>query len=345
MNTKIYQLTGDPVKDDIMLMFAARKIASGQTVALPTETVYGLGASIYFEQAIKNIFIAKGRPQDNPLIVHVDTIEMAKTLTTDFNEQALALANKFWPGPLSIILPKSGVVSDAVSGGLDTVAIRMPGNEVARKLISYSGHPVAAPSANLSGSPSPTKAQHVIDDLDGRVDAIVCSDNCVVGVESTVVSLAGEKPILLRPGAVTLEDLQSVLGEVLVSSAITNQLKDGEVAQSPGMKYKHYAPTADVKLVDGSDEAYKNFVNEHAGEGVFALCFAEDVPDLKVPCVVYGLEGEPDTQASGLFAALRELDEKGAVTVYAHCPKQDGVSLAVYNRLIRAAAFEVIKLV
>ena len=345
METRIYNLTGNPVKDDIMLMYAARKLANGQTVALPTETVYGLGASIYFDEAIKNIFKAKGRPQDNPLIVHVNSIAMAKTLTTDFNQKAMALAEKFWPGPLSIILPKSDTVSSLVSGGLDTVAIRMPGNEVAQKLIGYSGHPIAAPSANLSGSPSPTTAKHVVDDLNGRVDAIVCSDNCVVGVESTVVSLVGDVPVLLRPGAVTLEDLQSVLGEVEVSGAITSQLKEGETALSPGMKYKHYAPSADVKIISGSDEAYRKYVNENAGDGVFALCYQEDVSYLNVPCVVYGREDDPDTQAAGLFSALRELDEKGAVTVYAHCPKKDGVSLAVYNRLIRAAAFEVIEVV
>lgn len=234
---------------------------------------------------------------------------------------------------------------DAVSGGLDTVAIRFPGNLIARELIRRCGKPVAAPSANLSGAvPSPTTAQHCIDDLMGRVDAIVDGGICGVGLESTVISLAGEVPTVLRPGGITVEQLRKVLGDVQVDPAVTHPMAEGQKAASPGMKYKHYAPKARVILVDGNQADFAGYVNERKADGVFALCFSEDIAALEVPTVCYGGEKRPGEQAHALFDALRRLDDQNAQLVFAHCPNQDGLGLAVYNRLLRAAAFDVVRL-
>ena len=337
----VHFTVNDISTDRADLEAAADLLAAGGLVAIPTETGYGLGASIYFDDAVKGIFAAKGRPQDNPLIVHVDTVEMAKTLYDGWPAAAQKLADAFWPGPLTIIYKKSDRVSSIVSGGLSTVAVRMPVHPVAHALISLSGQPIAAPSANLSGSPSPTTARHVVADLEGRVDGIVLSGDCQVGVESTVVSIDGPRPCLLRPGAVTPQQLRQVLGEIDISPAVLSALKEGQTAQSPGMKYKHYAPKAQVYILAGGFDSYCDFVAAHAGPGVFALCFSGEEQRLPVPCVTYGAQDDPDSQAARLFTALRELDERGAKTVYARAPQKDGVSLAVYNRLLRAAAFRV----
>ena len=254
------------------------------------------------------------------------------------------MAERFWPGPLTIILPKSDKIPKATSGGLDTVAIRFPSDETARQIIKEAGVPLAAPSANLSGSPSPTTAQHCIDDLTGRVDAIVCGKDCKVGVESTVLSLAVSPPRLLRPGAVTFEALKEILPDLVMDDAVTHQLKPGAVASSPGMKYKHYAPKAQVTLLDGPFEKFRAYVKEHKAEKTFALVFEGEEASLPVPCITYGQESDSLSQAHTLFQALRRLDEMGAQTVFARMPAQSGVGLAVYNRLIRAAAFHVIKL-
>ncbi len=323
---------------------AAEILNKGGLVAIPTETVYGLAADTYNVEAVKNIFKAKGRPQDNPLIVHISDMEMLRDLCCDIPEAAYKLAERYWPGPLTMVLPKSDKVPTPISAGLSTVAVRFPKNPVARAIINEAKTPLAAPSANLSGSPSPTTAEHCIKDLEGRVDAIVVSGDSEVGLESTVVSLCEEKPRLLRPGAVTVEQLSAVLGEVVVDKAVTAQPEEGKPVASPGMKYKHYSPKTRVILVEAESEAYIRYVNENKGEGVFALCFSEDTEKLEVPTVIYGSELHDETQAAGLFAALRELDERGAKTAYAHSPKLFGVGLAVYNRLIRAAGFEVVVL-
>lgn len=326
------------------LQRAADLLAGGGLVAFPTETVYGLGANALDEEAVAGIFKAKGRPQDNPLIVHVCSLDMISPLVAKVPEAAIRLAGAFWPGPLTMIFPKSGAVPAAVSGGLDTVAIRFPAHMVARELIRRADLPIAAPSANLSGSPSPTTAQHCIHDLMGRVDAIVDSGSCGVGLESTVISLTGETPRVLRPGGVTVEQLREVLGEVEVDPAVCAPLAKGAAAASPGMKYRHYAPRARVVLLEGDRRAFAEYVNSRKGEGVCALCFEEDLPGLEVPAVPYGAERDSASQASRLFAALRRVDEQGAKTAYAHCPGKTGVGLAVYNRLLRAAAFEVVRL-
>ena len=318
---------------------AANLLRQGGLVIIPTETVYGLAANALDPAAVAGIFAAKGRPSDNPLIVHIDRLEMLHPLVRQLPPTVQALADAFWPGPLTLVLPKSSMVPDITSGGLDTVAVRMPSHTTAREIIRLSGLPLAAPSANRSGSPSPTTAQHCIDDMMGRVDAIVTDEDCQVGVESTVLSLTGQVPMLLRPGGITHQQLEQILGRVELHPSITAQLKPGDTAASPGMKYKHYAPAAEVTILHGSSEAFADFVNRQAQPGVFALCFEEDVAKITAPCITYGRADAPETQAHHLFDALRKLDEEGAKTVYAHAPRPEGIGLAVYNRLLRAAAF------
>ncbi len=324
---------------------AAKILREGGLVAIPTETVYGLAANALDENAVRKIFVAKGRPSDNPLIVHISKVEEIEALVRDFTPEAQRLAEAFWPGPLTIILKKSNAIPDVISGGLDTVAIRLPAHPVAREIIEAAGCPLAAPSANLSGSPSPTKASHVIDDLSGKIDAIVDAGACSVGLESTVISLCTTVPRVLRPGAITIEQLRGAFGVVDVDEAVLSQLEKNVVPASPGMKYKHYAPRAKVVIINGSREQYIDYVNTHGGSNVAALCYEEDATDIAVPTVTYGSEADPSVQATKLFAALRECDAlPGVDLIYARCPSQSGVGLAVYNRLLRAAGFDVINL-
>lgn len=319
---------------------AGKIIAGGGLVAFPTETVYGLGANALNEEAVKKIYIAKGRPSDNPLIVHIADKGDIAPLVKEITPKAQALIDKFFPAPLTIILPKSEKIGSTVSGGLDTVAVRMPENEIAQRLIKCAGCPVAAPSANTSGLPSPTRAKYVIDDMMGKIDAIIDGGDCKFGVESTVITLATDTPTILRPGAVTKEMIEDVIGEVIVSPAVLEGMKKDEIAQSPGMKYKHYAPKARVVIVDADKKAYEDFVNSR--QDAFALCFEED--NVTIPKVTYGKENDDLSQARELFDTLRQLDEMGAKKVYARIPSVTGVGMAVYNRLIRAAAFNVIDL-
>ena len=323
---------------------AAGILRAGGLVAIPTETVYGLAANALDGAAVSAIFAAKGRPQDNPLISHIASMDMLGMVAGHVPPQAQRLAECFWPGPLTMVLPRGGAVADEVCAGLETAAVRMPSHPVAQAVIRAAGVPLAAPSANLSGSPSPTTAQDVLADMAGRVPLILDGGACEVGVESTVVSLAGSIPVLLRPGGVTKEQLESALGcEVQMAHAVLHGLREGETAASPGMKYKHYAPKAEVTLVKGAFHAYCNYVAVHAGPGVFALCYEGEEAALCVPAVAYGRKEDAASQAHALFAALRELDRRGARTVYARCPREDGVALAVYNRILRAAAFRVVE--
>lgn len=322
---------------------AAEILQNGGLVGMPTETVYGLAANALDGAAVARIFAAKGRPMDNPLIVHISEFDQIYRLVRELPESAKKLAERFWPGPMTMVLPKSDIIPDEVSAGLDTVGIRFPSHPVARALITAAGLPLAAPSANLSGHPSPTTAEHVMNDLSGKIEAVLDGGPCGVGVESTVLTLSENPPRLLRPGGVTLEQLRSVLGEVVMDNAVLNPLKEGVRAASPGMKYKHYSPKANVIILEGSFEAYKNYVNRHNTEGTAALCYDGENRDLKVPTICYGGEQDNDAQARELFDALRRLDEMNAKTVYARCPEPKGVGLAVYNRLIRAAGFEVLR--
>ncbi len=325
----------------------AEILKKGGLAAIPTETVYGLAADALNGSAVAKIFKAKGRPMDNPLIVHVAEFEDIErlALVREIPEAAKKLAKVFWPGPLTIIMKKGGVIPDEVSAGLDTVAIRLPSHPSARAIIKAADTPLAAPSANLSGSPSPTTAQHVMNDMDGKIDAVFDGGACGVGVESTVITLAEGTPRLLRPGKVTLEELREVLGEVELDSAVLNKLKDGQKAASPGMKYKHYAPKANVILLKCTDDEFINYVNRCGGSGVAALCCDEDARKLCVKYISLGKRNDYEAHAQRLFDSLRRIDGYGnIVTVYTRLPSTDGVGLAVYNRLIRAAGFEVIDL-
>lgn len=334
MNTKILTTS----QKDIEL--AGEIIKNGGLVAFPTETVYGLGANALDENAVKKIYAAKGRPADNPLIVHIAEKDDILPLVSEITPKAKALIDAFFPSPLTIILKKSDIVPNLVSGGLDTVAVRMPKNETARAVIRASGCPIAAPSANTSGLPSPTKAKYVIEDMMGKIDAIIDGGSCEVGVESTVITLAGKTPVLLRPGAITKEMLEEVIGKIEISPAVLDGMKEGETAESPGMKYKHYSPKAKIVIINADKEKYESFVNTR--KNAFALCFESDT--VTIPKVTYGKENDDLSQAKELFNKLRQLDELGAKKVYARIPNKSGVGMAVYNRLIRAAAFNIIDL-
>lgn len=343
MPRKTQRLTDAP--EDIRR--AAELLRQGELVGIPTETVYGLAADALNGAAVTGIFAAKGRPQDNPLIVHIASFQEWAPLVTSIPPAARMLAEAYWPGPLTMILPRSDLIPKEVSAGLDTVAVRMPSHPTAQAIITACGRPLAAPSANRSGSPSPTTAARVLEDMDGRIAAVVDGGPCTVGVESTVVDLCGIRPRLLRPGGVTLSMLEKVAGAVEVDQAVTGRLREGQRAASPGMKYKHYAPKAQVILVKGAAEAYRRFISaqtEENPDGLAALCFDGEDLNLGIPAVTYGGREDHAAQAHQVFDALRRLDEIGAKKVYAACPEPDGIGLAVYNRLLRAAAFEVIEL-
>ena len=322
---------------------AAAIINNGGLVAIPTETVYGLGANGLDENAVARIFQAKGRPQDNPLILHISGPEQIELFCHHIPQKAYDLAEKFWPGPLTIVLPAKNTVPKRTTGGLDTVGLRCPDCDITREIIRLSGVPVAAPSANISGKPSTTTAQHVLHDHDGNIEAIVDGGPCRVGVESTIVDLTEDRPRLLRPGGITPEQLLEVLGDLIVDKAVTAQIDQDAVVKAPGMKYRHYAPACQVVIVAGSREAAARYIHDHYQSGDRVLCFEEELP-LYQDCapLSYGLEADVDTLSAGLFAALRELDDPNIHKVYARCPVGGGVAYAVQNRLKKAAAFQVI---
>ncbi len=339
MNMKKLEVSNEEY--DKSISEAADILKSGGTVAIPTETVYGLAASAFCDDAIAKIFTAKGRPQDNPLIVHIADINQLSEVASDIPEVAYQLAKKFWPGPFTMVLKKGEKIANSVCGGLDTVAIRMPDNDIARDVIRNSV-PLAAPSANISGKPSPTTANHVIDDLNGKIDAVIMASECTVGVESTVITLCTNPPKLLRPGAVTAEQIKEILPDLVIDNAVLNQLGKEEKAASPGMKYKHYAPETEVVLVEAKMQEFANFVNGQ--ENCCAVCFNEEEDLININKICYGNIANEETLAKNVFSVLRKVDSLGVKTVYIHAPEKSGVGLAVYNRLIRAAAFRVIKL-
>lgn len=336
MNTVLLGTT-DPELEE-----AARLLKSGEVVGIPTETVYGLAANAFNAEAVKKIFAAKGRPCDNPLIVHISSMDMIGDIASQVPEAAIKCAKRFWPGPLTMIMPKSDKIPLVTSGGLDTVGIRFPSNPVARRIIELCGFPLAAPSANLSGSPSPTNASRVMEDMNGRIAAIVDGGESDVGVESTVISFEGKAIRLLRPGKISVELLRTVCDEVLVDRGVTDKLAEGVIVRSPGMKYKHYAPKANVVLVDSDLDSYKEYVASNAVQGDYCLLFDESEKIPGVPYLTYGLSSE--AQAHCLFERLRQFDELGAKTVYTRCPSQNGVGLAVYNRILRSAGFNLVRL-
>ncbi len=320
---------------------AADMLKRGAVIAIPTETVYGLAANAFDADAVSRIFTAKGRPQDNPLIVHISHLDELYPLVTDVPETAVTLAEAFWPGPLTMVLPKSDLLPDVISAGLDTVAIRMPSHPIAGEIIRLSGCPLAAPSANISGKPSPTTADHVITDMMGKIDGIVVSNDSSVGVESTVILLANGQKRLLRPGGVTLEMLESAIGKIDVDKAVLSS-EVTEKVSSPGMKYKHYSPSTNIVLINGDRDKYCEYLADKTD--CAAICFAEDRNKLACPTIVYGTAADAYTLAHGIFDALRKVDTLGVKCGYVHAPAKTGVGLAVYNRLLRAAGFEVIDL-
>jgi len=321
---------------------AAEVIINGGLVAVPTETVYGLAANGLDEQAVAKIFEAKGRPQDNPLILHVADATQIEKFCHSIPEAAYVLAEKFWPGPLTMVLPARDTVPKRTTAGLSTVAVRCPDCDVTRAIIRLAGVPLAAPSANISGKPSTTTAQHVLHDHDGKIEMIVDGGSCRVGVESTIVDLTEERPRLLRPGGVTPEQLIQVLGDLIVDKAVTAQINKDAVVKAPGMKYKHYAPQSEVVIVSGSREKAARYIRSRFVSGDRVLCFEEELP-LYEGCnpLAYGKEADVNTLSAGLFSALRELDDPAVRKVYARCPEGGGVAYAVQNRLKKAAAFHI----
>ena len=324
-------------------LVAADILKNGGLVAIPTETVYGLGANGLDEAAVAKIFEAKGRPQDNPLILHVaDAADMEK-FCHSIPKAAYALADAFWPGPQTLVLPARDTLPKRTTAGLSTVAVRCPDCDITRSIIRLAGVPVAAPSANISGKPSTTTAQHVLHDHDGRIDAIVDGGSCRVGVESTIVDLTEERPRLLRPGGITPAQLLEVLGDLVIDKAVTARIDKDAVVKAPGMKYRHYAPSEPVVIVAGSREKAAQYIHRHFTPGDRVLCFEEELP-LYADCapLSYGKEADVQTLSAGLFAALRELDDPAIHQVYARCPEGGGIAYAVQNRLKKAAAFHIV---
>ncbi len=325
---------------------AAEVIRRGGLVVFPTETVYGLGADGSCAEAARRIYEAKGRPSDNPLILHIATPEDASQVAYT-NAVYDALASAFMPGPLTVILKAKETVPPTVRGGLSTVAVRCPSHPIAHRLIEYSGVPIAAPSANRSGSPSPTNAAHVRDDMDGRVDIILDGGDAQIGLESTIVGVGEDGAVtLLRPGGITIEMLQAVVGPVHISHAVTEALQPGERVLSPGMKYRHYAPKAPVLLLDGQTEDIVRYICDEGIENIGILCYDEAYESLAAAlpqATLYRLGAREDTlaQAHALFYLLREADKAGHTKLYAPLPPKEGMGLALYNRLIRAASYTI----
>ena len=329
----------NPTEKDIER--AAEIIRNGGIVAFPTETVYGLGADATNPSGAEKIFKAKGRPSDNPLIVHLaDASDAGKYgYVSDLFQK---LAERFMPGPLTVIVPKKEIIPDSVTAGLDTVGLRVPSNKIAHSFIEACGTPIAAPSANLSGLPSTTTAEHVITDLAGKVDMILCGEPSEIGVESTVIKITDNSVVILRPGYITKEMLSEVCGNVTVSPAVTEEFKG--IPESPGMKYKHYSPNADVYVVEGTEDEISKYLSDKKNCGL--ILFDDDRIRVNEDITVKYIGSYDDklSQAHNLFKILREFDDAGVSTVYARCPSKDGIGLAVYNRLIRAAAFKIINL-
>ncbi len=332
-----------PETDKNAIEEAAAILRRGGLLGIPTETVYGLGADGLNEDAVRRIFLAKGRPQDNPLILHVPDAGWLERCCTDIPPAAYALAERFWPGPLTMILPRRDCVPLRTTGGLDTVGVRCPDHPVTRAIIAAADTPVAAPSGNTSGRPSPTCARHMMEDMMGKIDGIVDGGDCAVGVESTIIDLTVQPPRLLRPGGLPLEELEAVLGEVAVDKAVRQRLGDGEKAKAPGMKYRHYAPRAAVTVVTGTPRRSAAYIREHLPAGAGVICFDEYAP-LFAGHIVHRLGSQEDklAQARHVFDALRTFDDTDVTAIFAQCPDESGLGLAVGNRLKKAAGFHTV---
>ncbi len=345
MDTIISHLSDDEKLNSEIFSYAGKILLEGGLVAFPTETVYGLGANALDSGAAAKIYAAKGRPSDNPLIVHLSKVEDADKYCYT-SELFWRIAEKFMPGPITVVMPKRDCIPDTVTGGLDTVAIRVPLNESARRLIAAAGVPIAAPSANLSGKPSPTCAEHVAADMVGRINMIVAGDESDIGVESTIIKIDDGTITLLRPGGVTVEMLEEI-GDVKFDRAIIGKLADGERPLAPGMKYRHYAPETRLVMLDGTDERIYEFLSEQAKSKKVGILMFEDetekFSDLPLCRVSLG-EHDAESEAHSLFKMLRTIDNEKCDVFYTKVPEKTGIGLAVYNRLLKAAGHEIIKL-
>ena len=339
MNTIVFHPESDPnaVRD------AAAILRRGGLVGIPTETVYGLGADALNEEAVVRIFLAKGRPQDNPLIIHVPDASWLEQYCRDVPPEAYRLAERFWPGPLTMILPRQDIVPLQTTGGLETVGVRCPDHPVTLAIIRAAGVPIAAPSGNTSGRPSPTTAAHMIEDMDGKIDGIVDGGPCTVGVESTIIDLTVTPPRLLRPGGLPLEALEEVLGEVAVDKAVTGPLAAGEHPRAPGMKYRHYAPHAPVTVVTGAPDRSARRILGLLSDQAGVICFDEYAP-LYAGHIIHrlGPAADKSAQARHVFDALRTFDGTDITEIFAQCPDDGGLGLAVANRLKKAAGFHLV---
>lgn len=348
MNTEILTVTPGEEGYFEKIERAAAVIKSGGLVVIPTETVYGLGADATNPVAAKSIYKAKGRPSDNPLIVHIANPRDAEKYTYT-NDVYYKLADAFMPGPLTVVLESKPSIPKETRGGLDTVAVRCPENRIARDIIFKSGVPIAAPSANLSGTPSPTTAKHVIDDMMGRVDMIIDGGESEFGLESTIVKVNSDNSVtLLRPGRITVEELFAVVENVSVADAVTDRLADNEKALSPGMKYRHYAPAAPLFLLSGDTENIIEYIKNDGAQRCAVIVYEEDVCRIQnslpgVACYTFGKKEDELAQAHLLFSLLRDIDKENFDKIYAPLPRKSGISLALYNRMIRAAAHKIIK--
>jgi L-threonylcarbamoyladenylate synthase len=349
METKVVFLDERSIDADA-IKEAGEVIKKGGLVTFPTETVYGLGANALDKEAVKKIFIAKGRPQDNPLIVHVADFEGIKPLVTDIPEIAEKLMKKFWPGPMTIILNKSDLIPEVTSAGLKTIGIRMPSNIICRELIRASGLPIAAPSANISGRPSPTDVERCIEDLNGRVDYILGGGKCDVGVESTIIDCTENPPCVLRPGGITLEMLHEIDKNIYIDPVVLKKPEGDFRPKAPGMKYRHYAPKAEVKIIQGdmkkTIEKINEMVQNYIGENKIVGIMATDETIHEYNCeIIESLGSRKDMKevARNLFETLRSLDDMHVDVILSEAFEENGVGVAVMNRLKKSAGFNIIR--
>ncbi len=344
-NTIINKIDSEDMDAEIMKMYADM-IKDGETVIFPTETVYGLGANALDESAAMNIYAAKGRPSDNPLIVHICDMEGLEEIAGGISDKARRIIDEFWPGPITLVFSKKDCVPYATTGGLDTVAVRMPSHPVAKELIRLSGVPIAAPSANISGKPSPTRQEHIVSDMDGRVDGIILGGACDVGLESTVIDIRSDVPVILRPGGVTIEQLEELVGRVDIDPAI--ETPDEDIApMSPGMKYKHYSPDAQVYIVSGKKDDVAEKINglcvknKDNGLKTGVICMEEDMSYYSGGEVL-SLGSSMEEAANNLFDALIEMDKKKVDIVYSQAFEESGIGKAIMNRLLKSAGYRII---
>lgn len=344
MKTIISKIDVDNI-DENEIKKQALLLKEGKTVIFPTETVYGLGANALDEEAVNKIYEAKGRPSDNPLIVHIYNKEDINKLADNISEKAIKVMDAFWPGPITIVLNKKDIVPKTTSGGLNTVAIRMPAHKIAQALIKESGIPIAAPSANISGRPSPTKGAHVKDEMQGRVSGIILGDDCNYGLESTVLDMTEDTPMILRPGSITKEDLENLIGEVLLDPSLEKK-EDNKKAKAPGMKYTHYSPNAEVYIVSGDKENVVNEINKKIKENTSnnlktgVMCLEENKYKYDGFCISLGKT--LDEVGSNLFGTLIEMDNNNIDIIYSEEFPNEGVGRAIMNRLLKSAGYKII---